>query len=210
MASEYLKKLEEQSNFHQNWHNKKKAITDEVFNSMTAEAHEDFRTLEEFEKTYNSLFREKTKNESEKKFDSLEKKQENEFDSFEKWKEDMNRNLQQMEASLKIKRELEEERDGKYSINNNDKIENEFDLLEKEQENELDYKILEDMKRDLQQRLEREKIEIEFKEKIERERIERDEREKRESKKNILKNFRELLKNSNDNNYSSDRPGRIK
>lgn len=49
------------------------------------------------------------------------------------------------------------------------------------------------------------KIKREFKEKIERK-----EREEREIKKNILKNFRELLKNSNDNNYSSDRVGRIK
>ena len=180
------------------------AVESSVFNSMAEMDYEGAREFlerkDEHEKLYNSIIKKKDKETSKEKI-------ENNFDSLEKWKEDMNRNLQQMEARLKIKRELEEERDGKYSINNNDKIENDFDLLEKKQENEFDSlgKIVEDMNRALQQRIASEKIEREFKEKIERK-----EREEREIKKNILKNFRELLKNSNDNNYSSDRVGRIK
>ena len=116
------------------------AVESSVFNSMAEMDYEGAREFlerkDEHEKLYNSIIKKKDKETSKEKI-------ENNFDSLEKWKEDMNRNLQQMEARLKIKREFKE-------------------------------------------------------------------REEREIKKHMLKNFRELLKNSNENKYSSDRVGRIK
>ena len=216
---EHLKKVEKEIEFFENMRAKEREFWRNLDYKMGIDINETMREFDENEKKRKLEEERKRKyginnnDKIENDFDSLEKKQENEFDSFEKWKEDVYREIQQTEEGLKIKRELEEERDGKYSINNNDKIENEFDLLEKEQENELDYKMLEDMKRDLKLMIseneKREKIEKEEK----RKRIEREEREKKEERsknKNILKNFRELLIKSKDNNYSSDRPGRIK